>query len=239
MRAFWLSALLSCALVAAARGADVLVVGDAKYEGLFLGLEDGNFLFRTKDGQSLSEPQAKVTSITLEKPRQAALTRGDRSQSEEAEVLRYSKPQLFFQQNGRKDSLFASRIKALTIEGLPDEPGAAGGAAQEVEDVSIDLAALESQPALSEAQKDALARYKAAKEQFDAFIRENGALVQAMNAADGGKRQELLTALRLRKNQEQPLRRELNKALNALRAAFPEALPENGAASAPPRDVER
>jgi hypothetical protein len=71
-------------------------------------------------------------------------------------------------------------------------------------------------------QQAILNRFTAAKKTFDAFLAESIAMVQEMDKLKGPKREELLNKLRLRKDAEQPLRRNLISTYKALVAAFSE-----------------
>jgi hypothetical protein len=79
--------------------------------------------------------------------------------------------------------------------------------------------------AMSESQRSTLAKYKIARKRYDAFLSESTAMVREMDRASGQRREQLLTKLRIRKNQEQPIRLEMSGAHKSLLAAFPSGFP--------------
>ncbi len=85
-----------------------------------------------------------------------------------------------------------------------------------------EITRLLNHPDLNADQKAALEQYQAAKDKHRQFMEESSAMIARMDTLTGSERQALLNNLRLRKEEEQPLKRELEASQQALSAAFPE-----------------
>ena len=99
-----------------------------------------------------------------------------------------------------------------------------------------DVSGLEGRADLTDAQNAALERYKAAKAKYSGYVSESSRIVAEMDRSRGQHRERLMDELRLRKQDEQPVKNEYRAATSALMSQFPglAAGGEIGDAPAPP-----
>ena len=210
-------------LAVAAVGSDVMVVKNVTHEGTFEGFEKNIFRFQTAEGEFLKEKRGKVSRLELAEPCKVTLLRTGKKESEPGLFKKYERLKFIFDENGKDKAEFANSIKKITVLRDP-EPAVngrgGGGGNGSVE--FIDVGPLEEREGLSAAQSAALQQYKAASAKYRAFVDTSTALVGQMDGAAGGERDRLLNQLRLRKNEEQPLKSAFNTATAQLLAKFPE-----------------
>ncbi len=220
----WLTAgvILLAGMLTTAR-ADTMEVGSKKYEGSFEGFAQTKFIFRVSGGKLLKTPRSSVRRLTLAKPRNATMVKTARREPESIVLVSYGGGGKFtIMQNGRKSQVFALHVTSLSVAKDPPPPAGGGMAAGPSSLSPIDTSGVKDRPDLSRQQVAALARYQIAREAYDAFVAESSAMVAEMDTAAGDRRQELLQALRVRKQDERPISGELAASQSALLAALPE-----------------
>jgi len=201
--------------------ADTLTVGSKELDGVFEGFAGRKFLFRTRDGKLHRQDRGSVRSLKLDKPREVDLFLSASRKSEKAHLLGYDKMSFTIQRNGRESKLSGMRVYKMEME-VPMFDDAAAARGRGTGPIPpLDLSGVEG-ASLTAEQSRALAAYKSARREYDAFLAESSRLVKEMDAATGAKRDELLNRLRRRKAEEQPVTRALQKAESALLAAIPE-----------------
>lgn len=207
-------------------GADVIRKPMGEEQGTFTEYSNSKFILKTDKGKSVEVPKASVRELILDEPVKVTLLRKGKSGRESAELLGYDKLQFKLKQKNRKISLSAMYITSLKAQ-RPVSGGGMGGGAVGSGDTAIpaiDTSEFD-ESVMTESQKSALATYNTVRRRYDAFLTESSAMVAEMDRAGGQRREELLSKLRIRKNQEQPVRLEMSAAHKALLAAFPEGFP--------------
>jgi len=212
-----LLAILVC--LAAGAYADVITIGTKPLQGKFEGFEKNQFLFRTRTGELLKEDRMRVRKLSLDAPLDARLVRSGAEQSEPARLVSYVGGRFTIEQKGKQSTVLGMRVERIIVRRARRRPGADGGDAGRAP--VLDISPLEGRGDLTESQAAALRRYKAARREFDDYVAENSAVVAEMDRSHGRQREKLLNDLRLRKNAEQPLKRELERAEAALLNAVP------------------
>ena len=211
-------------LVASPCMADTMTVGTKTYEGEFKGFENNQFNFKPEKGKEIRENRTKVKKLALDKPLKVSYEKRGKKPEEGVELLRYEKFKFVFKKDGKERKVLGNGIQKISVAwsggngfGLPSmerpkvpEP--------------IDFQGIEGAD-LTPAQETALAAYKAARGAYDKYVNESSAMVTAMDASAGKRREELLNDLRIRKQDEQPLRNALQQATNDALAAFPVKAP--------------
>jgi len=198
----------------ASRG-DTIVIGTKTHTGTFEVYEKGRFIFRTAEGKLLKQNRTSVRRLTLDTLKAVRLVRSGKKQSEEATLVGYDKTKFTIKQAGRKQTLFGARVERILVMQAPKPLRVVAKRPR------IAVEVLEDMESLSPEQAAALDRYKAARRRHDDFLEESSRLVSEMDGTTGKKREQLLDILRRRKNDEQPILRELEQAEAALLAVFP------------------
>lgn len=212
-----LSIILVAAMAATAYG-DTLITKKGTYKGAFEGYRDSEFVFRTDKGQVIRTARVKVTKLECDKACKVILS-VERKPPANAMFKKYEKLKFTFEEKGRKRTVFSRTVESISVMRATGEGrGAKGGGALPMFDVSR----LEKAPDLTPTQKAAVERYKTAKEQYNTFLSQSSAMVAQMDAARGKTRQSLLNQLRMRKQDEQPIKNEYSTAASALLKAFPD-----------------
>lgn len=240
--------LLCCcvafAMSAGVHAADTMVVASETHTGTFEGYRQNRFLFRTESGTLLQEVRGRVSELKLGQPCKVTFARTGRKKREPAHLKTYAHMKFTFEDGGREKVVPAFNIREITVQrdesggaAKPDD-GAKPGGAPDKPGVftTYDVRPLASRSDLTGPQSAALKRYETAKSRYDAFLKESTRLVTEMDRAKGAQREKLLNELRTRKNQEQPIKKELDGATAALLSAFPwlktgQAPPEQAAAA--------
>jgi hypothetical protein len=137
----------------------------------------------------------------------------------------YAKGMFLFIKEGKKEIISGMNVKSVKVDhvsrfGRPSEP--VPEAVQQIADADIED--LLARPDLSADQKAALEQYQAASGKYRQFVTESSSMVERMDTMTGSERQAVLNDLRLRKEAEQPLKRDLQASQQALTDAFPELL---------------
>ena len=164
-----------------------------------------------------------VRSVQVDAPCPATLKRTGRSQAERVEVKEYGAGRFTFIERGKEVQIFGMRVERMAVN---RSSGTTGGTDAPRPKPRIDIAALERQPDLTSSQRASIARYKSARKRYDAFVDEELRPGRDhLDAATGTRREQLLLRLRQRKDQEQPLKRDLDSAEASLLRAFPKGIP--------------
>lgn len=228
MRIPLLAILLSAALTITGL-TDTIKTGSKEEKGLFIEFRDNTFFFHAENGSELKLPKASVSSLIMDENSRAALIRKGSKKRESMEFHGYDKLQFLFKQDSRQISLSAMNITSVKAE--RSMKAFAGDTVEEGNSVipPVDTSAIENSPMTAE-QRTVLEEYKSVRKKYTDFLEASSALVAEMEKAQGKQRQKILNELRLRKNEEQPVRLEMSAAHKALMSAFPNpaqpALPE-------------
>lgn len=220
-------AVLAVLAVSRTCTADVLYVGTKKYHGTFMGYDDGQFVFQPMFDTAARYARTSVRRLALDIPVQVRFTRADRRGTQDAVLLGYEKSQFSIEHAGKKENLFGIRVQKMLVRDTPKAPTHAGHEDGPRPKRRVSISALEKQE-LSPAQRAVVNRYKTVRGRYDAFLAESTHLVTQMDRSTGKRREDLLNRLRLRKNQEQPLLRDLERAEGALLASCSNLLPAEG-----------
>lgn len=196
--------------------ADTLKTSTGTLTGTFQGYEKNEFLFTESGGTQHKIPKAKVTSVEVDQPCEARLRRSGKSTIEAVSLIGYDKLQFSFETNGKRFPLSAMNVTSLSVF-----RAMAGGGEEGPDDSTafiapIDTSSLENRTDLTPTQQAALQRYKTARKNYDDFVSRSTDLMTTASTAQGPKRAEILTELRKRKQEEQPVKAELQAAGSAL-----------------------
>jgi hypothetical protein len=215
------------ALTASLALGDQLVILGQTREGSFQGFENGRIDFQASGGKFVKEQSTRVTKLVLTSPLKASYQTTGGKREEDVTLKGFEKGKFAFAGKDGKEVL----VPAMQIRSIePVFAGAAGGGGDAGERYPIppvDLSTIAGD--LAPDQQAALDGFRAAKKAFDDFVAESSALVQEMDRLKGPKREERLNQLRLRKDQEQPLRQNLIAAYRTLTSAFADAQPDEPA----------
>ena len=221
-RAAFLLAL--CAFASATARADVLNIGSKTQKVTLEGYDGRSFqLYDPESGKSLTMSRTSIKDLRLDSPRKAEVAVMGQTEPEEMLMAGYAKGMFLFIKQGKQEiisGMKVTNIKLATVSrfGRPSEP--IPEAVQQIADADIEN--LLARPDLTADQKAALEQYQRAADQYRRFVAESSSLVAKMDAMTGGARQAALNDLRLRKEAEQPLKRELHASQQTLSEAFPE-----------------
>jgi len=218
-------------LASAALGDQLVLTGQVK-EGTFQGVENARFQFVTAKGRFMKEQLGRVTKMVLAKPVKVSYVTSDGKEEKDVELKGFEKRTFTFSKKGGED-VAVPQLKMKSISLIFEGDGAegdAGGGRYPIP--AVDLNSLAGADITPE-QQTVIDEFTNAKKAFDEFAADSAALVAEMDKATGPKREEFLNQLRQRKNDEQPLRKALLAAYNALADAFPEPSEEPAAKLAP------
>ncbi len=213
--------LLMSLLISQSVFADVLVVGKTRNEGTFKGFANNNFELEQKDGKTLKINRTKVKALELDKPTKVSYLQRGKKEVRNVELLRYERFKFSFAGKKKETHVMGSIMKNITKSW--SYSGTGGGAARSdipTAPPALDLSGVEGAD-LTPEQETTLASYKSARADYDKFLNENTVLVKQMDVATHETREKLLNELRIRKQNEQPLRIALQKATDDTLAAFP------------------
>lgn len=209
--------------------ADILVTATDQHKGTFRGFEKDHFVFFTENGDELRMPRSSVRVLVMEPAREVEVTRTGRKTADMETLAGYEKMKFCVIQGGRTNQVMGTAIAAIVVPEYQGQKAFGNGAADAPRAPrAFDISMLEALPDLSPERKAVLENYKEARRRFDAFVKESSALVAKMDRATGLEREKLLDVLRSRKNEEQPLKRALERATADLLAAFPDIGKSNG-----------
>ena len=214
------SALISCISVKA----DVLKTAMGEKKGHFSAYKNSKFIMKSEKGKKIEIPKATARELILESPVNVTFKRKGKSKSESAELLGYSKLQFQLKQKNKKVSLSAMYVTSMEAH-VPMSAGPGGtvrGGDTSIR--AIDTSKFD-ESTMTASQKSALASYRAVRKRYDAFLSQSAAMVAEMDRSTGQQREKLLSKLRIRKNQEQPIRNEMSAAHKSFLAAFPNGFP--------------
>ena len=216
----WMRGLVvGLTLGATVAAADTLVVRGHSYEGTFTSYQKNAFQFALADGKNLDEPRPQVESLTLTQPRRVMIEQAGKTL--DVKLMGYQKAKFSIVKAGKEESLFGMTVQRIVVQ---DEPAAAGeeglpGAPRPRP--RLDIARVLDRRDLTPGQTAAITRCLAERKSYDAFLAESTKMVLEMDQATGKRRNTLLDALRKRRIDEQPLKRALDAAEQAVQAAFP------------------
>lgn len=208
-------------IVAASASADVLIVGKTRYKGTFRGFENNSFEFDLQDGNSLKKNRSMVNSLELEKPVKASYLERGKKTVEDVEFLGYDKLKFLFSDNSKEIGISGSVMKNITVSwSYSGGDGGLPSSETPTPPPLLDLSKIEGAQ-LTPEQQTALSAYKAARAEYDKYLAESTALVKQMDASKNEKREQLLSKLRIRKQDEQPILASLQQATDNILAVFP------------------
>lgn len=211
--------LVVAGLLPAGAWADTLVVHAKELQGGFSGYEDGKFVFVAAGKGLTREPRSSVQKLILEKPVDATLVQGNKSQG--VRLLGYEQSRFIVEIDGARSEITGILVKSISVQGAPAAEGGSGDADGGTQPRrQLDLSGVD-EATLTPGQAGALARYKAAWKRYSEFLARSSKMVAEMDKSRGAQREEKLDTLRERKNEEQPLLTELSAAEKVLRASFP------------------
>jgi hypothetical protein len=193
-----------------------------------------------KSGNKQSLPRLNVYELSLEQPRMADVVMAGKPKPEQLLLKGYANGRFVFSIGGKDQNIVGMDVRSirpLPVSSSAPAAAAAPGGSQGVPMQQIpdrDIQTLLGRPGLTPDQKRILEEYKAAKAEYNKFQSESSALVSAMDTLTGNQRQQALNQLRLRKEQEQPVRRRMETSQQAVLAAFPELLTGSPATTAAP-----
>ena len=215
-------------LASVALGDQLMVTGQTK-DGTFESYSDGRFHFQTTKFKSVKEQAIRVSKLVLSQPLTVAYMTTDAKEPEPAVLKGYDKRLFTFEKDGKDFTIPQAKMKS--IEPMEENGNGGGGGGGDSGDPSqypipeVDLSIFDGME-LTPAQQTTLTKFKTSKKTYDAFYDKNTTMVKEMDQLTGAKRIDLLNQLRLRKGEEQPLRKDLIAAYKALAAAFPQPAPE-------------
>lgn len=219
--------LITIACVAGAF-ADQLIMNKIVKEGALQGFDKGKFRFLTEKGKFLKEQASRVSTIVLKSPKKATFLGSSSKKPEQAVLKGFDKQKFTFEKEGKELVIPLSKIKKLDVMQETESKSGSGNGddgGYPIPPVNLEAFAGDN---LTDAQQKALDKFKDTKKVFDDFLNVSVGMVREMDQAKGEKREQLLNQLRKRKLEEQPLRKSLVSAYDALVDAFPEE-PEQGA----------
>lgn len=203
-------------LVAVGTSADTIIIRSMEKKGDFQSYADSKFVFDA-DGKTLKEPRSSVTKMVMDPPCEASLVQGSKTLT--VKLLGYEQTKFLYEIKGVKGEAAGMLVKSIAVR-RPMEGGDGSSSDTPRGRKAINIAAYEN-AVLTPDQAAAVARYKKARTTYDAFVAKSSEMVAEMDKTKGPKREELLTALRVRKNEEQPIANELAAAEQALLKAIP------------------
>ena len=208
---------------------DQLTMGKIVKDGALQGFEKNKFRFFTSKGKFVNEQASRVTDIKLEKPKKCTYLTSTAKKEERGILKSFTKDKFTITPEGKnaKDVIIpVSKMKKLEISLDSGTSGSAGGGSGNAYPIpNVDLKAFTGE--FTPEQQKVMDAFVAAKKAFDDFATASSAVVDEMNTSTGAHREELINQLRKRKIDEQPLRKDLVAAYNALAEAFPEK-PDDG-----------
>ena len=204
--------------------ADVLNIGSKTQSGTLEGYDGRNFQFRDANGNLLAVPRSSVKALKLDQPRKGEVVIGGKPPSPEKMLVRgFADGEFLLTENGKDLSVMGMRVNRIKLDPLPPSGrDAESVAVRQIADAEINT--LLDRPDLTAEKKAILEQYKAAKRKYRDFVAESSSMVATMDTLTGMERQKVLNDLRIRKAEEQPLKREMDENQDALIKAFPELL---------------
>ncbi len=223
MRVPWqlLVTLATAFLVSSAVGDQLVMLGSQAKPCTFQGFDSGRLLIVSSKGRLSKEAPSRISRVILSKPLRVNYITSDGKKEEAALLKGFERQQFQLVKDGKESGVPAQKMKTIDIIG---EDGGEGGVVGRYPVPDVDVNALLGAKA-TPAQMKAVDRFLAAKKAYDDFVAESSVLVGQMEKAQGVKRAALLNELRMRKNQEQPIKTELVDACSALSDVFPEPGP--------------
>ncbi len=210
-------------LSAAAACGDTITVNRKEHEGEFERFENGRFTFNIPFGETLEFPASSVSELKLDQPCSVSVESSAGSVADNLTLFRFWRAAFDFEHNGVKKSAYAMKVKRILVRKQKAETRQTRPVSSDIAFPRefADISKLEHRTDLPSRQTAALKDYVVARDHYKAFFVESSRLVSAMDSATGDRRLEILTALRTRKNDEQPILQALDQAEEILLAAFP------------------
>ncbi len=209
--------------------ADVMVARGKRHSGTFRGYSKNMFQFRTTEDKTVHESRVRVTQLTLDRPLAVDVLRKGKNRHQRMELKKYQAMKFTFLERGRAKRIAAHDITEILVQ---QDSGPMGGQPVATDTSNTptlyDVEPIKSRTDLTAQQSQALTRYEAAKNQYEQFRRESSRLVSQMDRSTRANRAALLAQLRVRKEEEQPIKNKLRQATAALLSSFPELASPNG-----------
>lgn len=203
--------------------ADTLHVGRNEHNGAFEGYDGRNFLFREKGGKYIKKSRFSVSKLTLDKPMQARIRQNRKKKPEAITLLGYEKSKFKIKQNGKERTVLGMLVKKLSVPMATVSARASGGGGDAPSPIQpLNLTNLELRKDLTAAEKAVIDDYKRARKTYDNFLAASTTLVRRMQNTAGAQREELMNQLRRRKQNEQPILRTLEAAIDKVMETFPD-----------------
>jgi hypothetical protein len=211
---------------------DQLIMGKITKDGTFQGFDKGKFRFLSAKGRFMNEQASRVTTIVLTEPKKCTFLRSSSKKEERGFFKGFNKDKFVITTNANDPGTAIPVSKMVKLEiSLDTGTGSKTGNGEGYPIPSVDLSAFTGD--FTPEQQKVMDQFKAAKKVFDDFVKENAAIVSQMDQSTGATREDYITQLRKRKLDEQPLRKALIAAYDALVNAFPEK-PEDATKPASP-----
>lgn len=219
--------LVLCMSVSGTVRADLLDTGSKPQRGTLEGYDGNNFQFRDdRSGKLLEVSRSSVRNLKLDEPRKAEVVIAGKPPFPEKILVRgYDDGLFLFTENGKELRVMGMKVSRIKLDAIP-RPGREQESAPTVTEqiAEADINKLLAQPNLTADQKTTLEHYRDVNGKYRDFLAKSSAMVSAMDVMKGAERQKALNDLRIRKEEEQPLKREMEESQRALIQAFPELL---------------
>jgi hypothetical protein len=214
-------ALVIVILASAAFG-DQLTMGKIVKDGTIQGFEKGKFRFLSAKGRFMNEQASRVTTIVLTEPKKCTYQLSSSKKEERGFFKGFNKDKFVIAATAKDigTAIPVSKMVKLEISLDTGTSGKSGTGGEGYPIPVVDLSAFTGD--FTPEQQKVMDQFKAAKKVFDDFVKENAAIVSQMDSSTGATREDYITQLRKRKIEEQPLRKALIAAYDALVNAFPE-----------------
>jgi len=219
-------AVLLGALVSMTR-ADEIMVGATTQNGILEGYDGRHFQFYEREtGKVLTISRTSVKQLKLDPPRKGEVLAIGKSEPRKVVVHGYAKGKFLFAEDKKPLAIMGMNVKRLSLASVSRFTGSSEPMQEAVQTIAdADIQVLQARTDLTAGQQATLESYTDAKARYQTFVAESSALVSKMDTLTGADRIAALQDLRLRKEAEQPLRRELAVRQRELISAFPEAFP--------------
>lgn len=222
MKYLYLSSLL-CLIALTITFADTLETSSGTFQGAFESFEKDNFMFRLESGELIKKPRIAVRKLAIASPREADFTYSAKRDAQKYTLHGYEKGKFTISKDNKQADLMAMHVSKISISAFAPPSRGDDNGGEQTQSAKIDLSILEGKE-LSPTQSAIITSYKNAATKYKEFLTKNSAMVKEMDSATGTRREQLLNELRLRKNQEQPLKNEYKASRAALLQEFPELL---------------
>ena len=200
--------------------ADTMIVGCQVHKGTLKGYINNNFIFETDSWKTINKHRTSVKKITLSEPRLAKYREINYTPAK-AKFIKYDKAKFFFKlSNNTIKEVYGVKMKYLSVT-PPSSQFSPPAAPVDSLKPRLNIKKLISMAgSLTDNQKSAIKRYIAARTKYVQFQNESDRLIRQRDQTTGRRREALIEQLHLRKNNEQPLIRELQESIRCLDEVF-------------------